>query len=50
MRIQYLQNEQQRRRISQIKSKKLLFPNPSINVSTIQNSQNNLNRLFRFSN
>jgi hypothetical protein len=44
--LQYLNNQHERQRINQIKSKKILFTNPNTSVN-IKNS-NNLNKMFFF--
>ena len=51
--IQYLKNETQRRRINEMKSKKLMFStisNNNINISPQIRSTTDLNHLFRFAN
>ena len=39
--------QQAQQRLRQIKSTKLMFPNPNVNISTTPNQGANLNRLFR---
>ena len=49
--IQYLNNEAQKRRINEMKSKKMMFStisNNNINISSQRGNSADLNRLFRF--
>jgi hypothetical protein len=49
--IQYLNNEAQKRRINEMKSKKMMFStisNNNINISAQRGNSADLNRLFRF--
>ena len=49
--IQYLNNEAQKRRINEMKSKKMMFStisNNNINISSPRGNSADLNRLFRF--
>jgi len=49
--IQYLNNESQKRRINEMKSKKMMFStisNNNINISSQRGNSSDLNRLFRF--
>jgi len=49
--IQYLNNEAQKRRINEMKSKKMMFStisNNNINISSQRGNSGDLNRLFRF--
>jgi hypothetical protein len=44
--LEYLKNQYERRRVEQIKSKKILFTNPNALVNI--KSYNNLNKMFQF--
>ena len=45
--LDFNRRQQEQQRLRQIKSTKLLFPNPNVNISTAPNKGANLNHLFR---
>jgi len=45
--LDLIRRQQEQQRLSQIKSTKLMFPNPNVRISTAPNQGANLNRLFR---
>jgi hypothetical protein len=45
--IDLIRKQQEYQRLSQIKSTKLMFPNPNVRIATAPNNGANLNRLFR---
>ena len=49
--VQYLKNDAQRKRINEVKSKKMMFSNNNNhNITSQTMSSTDLNRLFRFAN
>jgi hypothetical protein len=47
--MNYLKNMQEKQRIQSVKSTKLMFSNTNVNISPLMQSNNDMNRLFRFS-
>ena len=45
--LDLIRRQQEQQRLNQIKSTKLLFPNPNVRITTAPTQGANLNRLFR---